>query len=86
MKDLATRPLPLVPSPTGLHPVRGDSSFSYTRQENPTGSAVLDFSVWYCLSGTELPVCQFYAYGTRKIIYYLLFDLDRFISVSGGLL
>ena len=21
--------------------------------------------------------------GTRKIIYYLLFDLDRFISVSG---
>ena len=26
------------------------------------------------------------AMGTRKIIYYLLFDLDRFISVSGGLL
>ena len=31
--------------------------FSYTGQENPTGSVVLDFSVWYCLSGTELPVC-----------------------------
>ena len=27
--------------------------FSYTRQENPTGSVVLDFSVWYCLSGTH---------------------------------
>ena len=36
---------------------RQDNSFSYTRQEIPTGSVVLDFSVWYCLSGTELPVC-----------------------------
>ena len=70
--------------------VKSLPSFSYIGQENPTGSVVLDFSVWYCLSGTELPVCYFYAYlqgrGTRKIIYYLLFDLDRFISVSGGLL
>ena len=33
------------------------------RQErDPTGSVVLDFSVWYCLSGTELPVCKFYTY------------------------
>ena len=32
------------------------SVFSYTGQENPTGSLVLDFSVWYCLSGTALPV------------------------------
>ena len=31
--------------------------FSYTGQENPNGSVVLDFSVWYCLPGTELPVC-----------------------------
>ena len=30
--------------------------FSDTGQENPTGSVVLDFSVWYCLSGTALPV------------------------------
>ena len=36
-----------------------DGHFSYTGQENPTGSVVLDFSVWYCLSGTELPVCYF---------------------------
>ena len=34
-----------------------DNYFSYTRQENPTVSVVLDFSVWYCLSGTELAVC-----------------------------
>ena len=33
-----------------------DNYFSYTGQENPTGSVVLDFSVWYCLSGTALPV------------------------------
>ena len=33
-----------------------ENRFSYTGQENPTGSLVLDFSVWYCLSGTALPV------------------------------
>ena len=68
-----------------------DHFFSYTGQENPTESVVLDFSLWYmyCLSGTHFRCVSFKllcAMGTRKIIYYLLFDLDRFISVSGGLL
>ena len=34
-------------------------TFSYTRQENPTGGAVLDFSVWYCLSGTHFRCISF---------------------------
>ena len=37
--------------------------FSYTGQENPTGSVVLDFSVWYCLSGTHFRCVSF------KLIY-----------------
>ena len=39
--------------------------FSYTGQENLTGSVVLDFSVWYCLSGT----CTHFRYVSFKLIY-----------------
>ena len=34
-------------------------AFSYTRQENPNGSVILDFSVWYCLSGTHFRCVSF---------------------------
>ena len=33
--------------------------FLYTGQENPTGSVVLDFSVWYCLSSTHFQCVSF---------------------------
>ena len=34
-------------------------NFSYNRQENPTGSVVLYFSVWFCLSGTHFRCVSF---------------------------
>ena len=36
-----------------------DITFSYPGQKNPTGSVMLDFSVWYCLSGTHIRCVSF---------------------------
>ena len=40
---------------------------SYTGQKNPTGSVVLDFSVWYSLSGTH-----FRCVGLKLIVGFKL--------------
>ena len=60
---------------------------SYPGLVNPT-SEVVDFSVWHYVSDTHFLCISFklQGRGTRIIIYHLLFELNQFMSVSGGLL
>ena len=57
--------------------------FTDTGQENPNGSAVLEFSVWYPVwYSLSVRCANLHVMCTRKIIYYLSFDPSTNLSQS----